>query len=236
MAETLLLLAGMMCDARVFSDQILGFDDLCAVQLVPVWNDGSVTAMARGVLEGAPQRFALAGHGLGGLVALDILRQAPGRVTRVALMGCTPLAETPQEAAAREPRIVAAQAGQLERALREEFPTGCFAPGPDRALMQDAMVEMGLRLGPEVFVRQSRALQRRPDQQKVLRQLRAPALVICGAHDTLTPPRRHEFMAGLIPHATLEVIGEAGHMPLLETPEAVTEALRRWMSAPFRLG
>ncbi|SMX43517.1 alpha/beta fold hydrolase [Actibacterium lipolyticum] len=235
MAETLLLLPGMMSDARVFSDQILTFTRERAVQLAPVWQGGSVASMARELLEGAPKQFALVGHGLGGVIAMDVLRQAPERVSRVAFMSCTPLAETPQEAAAREPRIVSAQAGQLEKAVREEFPSASFAPGPMRAQAMNMAVNMASEIGPELFVRQSRALQRRPDQQKILRQLRAPALVLCGAHDTLTPLRRHEFMSELIPNATLEVIEDAGHLPLLEAPEAVTEALRKWLAAPFRL-
>jgi pimeloyl-ACP methyl ester carboxylesterase len=94
---------------------------------------------------------------------------------------------------------------------------------------------MGCALGAETFVRQSRAMQRRPDQQKVLRQFRAPAMVICGAHDTLTPPRRHAFLAELIPNARLEIIDDAGHLPPVEAPGAVTGALREWLKMPMRL-
>ncbi|MHC0053262.1 alpha/beta fold hydrolase [Actibacterium sp. D379-3] len=235
MAETLLLLPGMMCDARVFSDQILAFNGTRAVQIAALCDAGSIAAMARGVLDGAPERFALAGHGMGAAVAMDVLRQAPDRVTRIALMSCTPLAETPQEAAAREERIVGARAGRLDEAIRAELPGSSLAPGPGRMAVQAALTEMAQTLGPEVFVHQSRAMQRRPDQQKVLRQLRAPVLVLCGAHDTLTPPRRHEFMAELIPNATLSVIDAAGHMPLLEAPDAVTAAMRDWLAAPYRL-
>lgn len=235
MAETLVLLPGMMCDARVWSEQILAFNGERSVLLARLSDGGSVAAMARQVLDGAPKHFALAGHGLGAVIAMEIMRQAPERVTRAALMSCTPLAETPPEAAAREARIVSAQAGSILRAMLEEFPKDILAPGPHRNQVHGEMVEMGRVLGAEMFVRQSRAMQRRPDQQKVLRQFRAPVMVLCGAHDTLTPPRRHEFMSQLIPNATLEVIDQAGHMPLLEAPEAVTAALSRWLGAPLRL-
>ena len=97
------------------------------------------------------------------------------------------------------------------------------------------MAAMARDLGPEVFLRQIRALQRRRDQQATLRKCKVPALVLCGAHDGLTPVKRHEFMAGLIPYAELRVIEEAGHVPTLEAPEAVTEALRAWMGQPFVL-
>lgn len=222
----------MMCDARVFSDQILAFNSDRAVQIAPVSGASSVAAMAREVLDGAPRRFALAGHGLGAMVAMDMLRQAPERVARIALMSCSPLAETPQDAAAREARIVTMRAGRLLAAMADEVPKTALAPGPQQGMIIETINEMARGQGADVFVRQTRALQRRPDQQKVMRLLRAPALVLCGAHDTIFPPRRHQFMAELIPNAVLEVIDDAGHMPHLETPEAVTAAMRRWLAAP----
>jgi pimeloyl-ACP methyl ester carboxylesterase len=94
---------------------------------------------------------------------------------------------------------------------------------------------MGRSLGAETFVAQSRAMQRRPDQQKTLRDCRVPALVLCGAHDSVVPVRRHETMAELIPGAVLKVIEDAGHLPPLEQPEATTEALREWLAAPLVL-
>lgn len=233
--ETLVFLPGFMCDARVFSDQILALNAEQAIHLAPLSLDTTIPAMAKKVLEGAPNHLALVGQGLGALVAMDVLRQAPERVSRIALMGCSPLLESPQDAALREPRIVKAQAGQLDAAIREEYPLSAFAEGPYQDQVQEALVQMGLSLGVETFVRQTRALQRRPDQQKVLRQSRLPALVLCGAKDTIVSPRRHQFMAELIPNARLEVIEEAGHMPLLETPERVTRALQEFMAMPMRL-
>ena len=235
MAETLLLLPGMMCDARVFGDQILEFNGDRAVQLPAIFDDGSIAAMARSVLNAAPRQFALVGHGLGAVVAMEIFRQSPDRVSRIALMSCTPLAETPTSAAAREARIVAARAGRLVDAMHDEVPGDSLAPGPERAQVQAALDAMAAAIGPEIFTRQSRAMQRRPDQQKVLRQLRVPALILCGAHDIVTPPKRHEFIAGMIPNAELRVLENAGHMPMMETPAAVTAALRDWLAMPYRL-
>jgi pimeloyl-ACP methyl ester carboxylesterase len=97
------------------------------------------------------------------------------------------------------------------------------------------MAEMARDLGPQVFLRQVRALQKRRDQQATLRKCKVPALVLCGAHDRLTPVKRHEFMAGLIPYAKLVVLDDAGHVPTLEAPDAVTQALREWMDQPFVL-
>ncbi|RME15747.1 MAG: alpha/beta hydrolase, partial [Alphaproteobacteria bacterium] len=99
----------------------------------------------------------------------------------------------------------------------------------------DVMDAMAADLGADTFVRHSRALQRRPDAQKVLRTIRAPALVLCGGHDRLTPVKRHTFMAEMIPHAELAIIEEAGHLLTLEAPEKVNLALRAWMDLPMVL-
>ena len=96
-------------------------------------------------------------------------------------------------------------------------------------------MDMAVDLGPEVFVRQSRALQKRADLQGALRRMAVPTLVACGEHDALCPVRRHEFMAELIPHAELRVIADAGHLPVLEQPEVTNEILRTWLSAPLLL-
>jgi pimeloyl-ACP methyl ester carboxylesterase len=119
--------------------------------------------------------------------------------------------------------------------MREEMKPNYLAPGPARRDVLDLVMDMAAALGPEVFVRQSRALQRRPDQQATLRKCRVPALVLCGAHDALCPVKRHEFMAELIPDAKLCILGGAGHLPTLEQPEETTQALIDWMKRPLML-
>ena len=94
---------------------------------------------------------------------------------------------------------------------------------------------MALDLGPDLFVRQMRALQRRPDQQGTLRRIKVPTLILCGAHDRLTPVRKHAFMADLIPGADLQVIDSAGHLPTLETPKIVIDVMQNWLEAQHRL-
>ena len=113
------------------------------------------------------------------------------------------------------------------------FPPPPLPPGRAGILAQVA--EMALSLGADVFVTQSRALQRRPDQQKTLRRAMLPALILAGAQDTLVPLRRQDFVAGLMPFARLQVIEGAGHLPPLEQPEAVTEALEAFLNGPMLL-
>jgi pimeloyl-ACP methyl ester carboxylesterase len=156
-------------------------------------------------------------------------------VTRIALMDTNPLAETPQVAANREPQIVKVRTGGLREVMRDEMKPNYLAPGPQREEILELVLEMALGLGPEVFCRQSRALQKRGDQQTVLRKSEIPALILCGAHDRLCPVKRHEFMAELMPNAQLVVLENSGHLPTLEEPERVTAALRDWLGKPLIL-
>ena len=166
---------------------------------------------------------------------MELMRRAPDRITRVALMDTNPLAEVPAVAAAREPQIVGARTGRLEEVMRDEMKPNYLAPGHHRQEVLSLVMDMALALGPDVFVRQSRALQRRRDQQGTLRRCKCPALVLCGEHDTLCPIKRHAFMAELIPYAKLRLIEDAGHLPTLEQPEATTAALRDWLKMPLVL-
>lgn len=235
MAEPLVLLPGMMCDARLFGPQISELSADMAVMVAPITQGERVEEIASNLLDQLPHRFALAGLSMGGIVAMEVLRRAPERVSRVALMDTNPLAETPQVAAAREPQIVAAKSGRMLDVMREEMKPNYLAPGPARTDVLNLVMDMAETLGAEVFVRQSRALQRRPDQQTTLRKCKIPALVLCGAHDALCPVKRHEFMAELIPDAELVVLEGAGHLPPLEQPAETTKALRHWMKRPYRL-
>lgn len=233
MNEAILFVPGMMCDARVFAPQITALSRRHAIHLANVIDGQSIREIAAGILHQAPPRFALCGLSMGGIVAMEILRRVPERVTRLCLISTTPLAETPEQAVWREPQIVKAQAGKLDEAMGEALHPDNFAPGPMKAAVLAEVQAMARDLGPEVFVRQSRALQRRPDGQKALRMLRVPSLVLCGAHDRITPVKRHSFMAELIPYAELAVIDDAGHLPTLETPAKVNIALEAWMDLPM---
>ncbi|WP_171178449.1 alpha/beta fold hydrolase [Ruegeria sp. HKCCD8929] len=232
MIEPLVLLPGMMCDARAYQHQIQHLSRDRAVMVAPITVGERVEEIASGLLDQLPHRFALAGLSMGGIIAMEIVRRAPERVSRLCLMGTDALADTPQIAAAREPMIVGAKAGRLDEVMQQAIPADVLAPGPGRMAVLEQVYAMARDLGPELFVRQSRALQRRPDQQGTLRKIKVPTMILCGAHDGLTPVKRHTFMAELIPNAELRIIEDAGHLPTLETPEAVTGALQHWLAMP----
>jgi pimeloyl-ACP methyl ester carboxylesterase len=232
MAEPLVFLPGMMCDARLFGPQIAELSADTAVMAAPITQGERVEEIASGLLDVLPDRFALAGLSMGGIVAMEVLRRAPERVTRIALMDTNPLAELPDVSANREPQIVKARAGRMLEVMRDEMKPNYLAPGDQRAEILELVMDMADALGPEVFVRQSRALQRRRDQQATLRKYKGPALILCGAHDRLCPVKRHEFMSELMPNAELVVLPDAGHLPTLEQPAETTAALQNWMARP----
>lgn len=219
----------MLCDARVVLPQIASLSVDTAVMVAPVTMGERIEEIASNRLGQLPAKFALIGLGLGGAVALELLRRAQEQITRLALMATSPLPESPAFAVTREPRIVAARSGRMADCFREEMPVTALAPGSLRNIVLAQVMAMGLSLGPVVFVRQSRALQRRKDWQATLRQ---PVLILCGEYDSLTPVKRHEFMAELIPFARLEVITGAGVLPALEQPDAVTLT---WLRQPLVL-
>lgn len=228
----LLFLPGMMCDARLFGPQTAHFSGGRAVHHAPISGEDSVEALAASVLTGAPPRFALAGLSMGGIVAMEVLRQAPERVERIALLDTNPLAEVEAVKARRGPQIEKARVGLLEEVMREEMIPNYFAAPDGQQPLRDLCLQMAQDLGPEVFVRQSLALRDRPDQSETLRRFAGPALVLCGRHDALCPVARHELMADLLPKARLTIIEGAGHLPTLEQPEDTNAALARWLEMP----
>ena len=235
MHNPMVFLPGMMCDLRLFASQLLEFGRERAVTVAPITMGERIEEIASNILDRVPPKFALAGVSMGGIVAMEILRRAPERVTRVALMSTNSLAETPQSAAEYEPLISKLRSGQLEEAVRGLMSPEHLAPGPGRSEVMDELLVMARDMGPDAIVRQIRALQRRRDYQSVLRRCKVPALVLCGDQDGLTPVKRHRLMAELIPYAELTVIEGAGHLPPLEKPIATNEALHAWLKQPFVL-
>ncbi len=224
----LLLLPGMMCDARLFAPQIAAIHDR-TVMVAPIAGADTCAALAAEVLAHAPPRFALAGLSMGGIVAMEMMAQAPERIAGLCLMDTNPKAEHPAVAAGREPQVARVLAGELRAVMRDEMKPNYLADGPMRGAILDTCMAMAEALGPQVFARQSRALRTRADRQETLRGVRVPTAVICGREDALCPVHRHELMRDLVPGAGLTVIEGAGHLPTLERPEAVNAVLRGWL-------
>ena len=229
--EPVVFLPGMMCDMRHFGFQLMDIANDRSVMAGNFAKANTISEIAKSVLDEAPSRFALIGLAMGGMVALEIIRIAPERVVRLALLNTDPLAETSQVSLERDSQIIRAKTGLFEDVISEQVNENCLAPGPNKESVRNLLTDMAHGLGPEVFAHQSHALQVRPDQQATLRRIRVGTLVLCGEHEKATPRRHHQMMSQLIPDASLRVIKGAGDFPTLEQPLATSNALKKWLTS-----
>jgi len=226
---TLVLLPGMMCDARLFGPQLLEYPDSIVVTSTA---SDTIAAMAQEVLDIAPETIDLVGLSMGGIVAMEVVRIAPERVTKLALLDTNHRAETAATRATRLPQMDAAKAGNLIDVMRDEMKPRYLVDGPKKSEILDLCMTMATDLGPQTFINQSQALMDRRDQTDTLRTVTCPTVVLCGAEDKLCPILTHQDMATLLPNSTLEIIQAAGHLPTLEQSSETNSALARWLEAP----
>lgn len=229
MNDPFVMLPGMMCDARMFQHQIAAFSAQRSICVASLTERDTVDGLAKDVLASAPERFALLGLSMGGIVAMEVIRQAPERITRLALLDTNPRAELTEVAANRNPQMQSVREGNLRAVMRDEMKPNYLTDGPQKPKILELCMEMAEALGPDEFINQSLALQSRPDQQETLRNIKVPTLILCGEEDIPCPVERHQLMHTLIPHSTLEIIPNAGHLPVLEQPEATNNALEKWL-------
>ena len=222
----LILLPGMMCDARLFAPQIAVLNDSMRISVPLPVSAPNMAQLAAEVLADAPDRFALGGVSMGGILAMEIIRQAPQRVTHLALIGTNPFAERDEVKARRTPQMDAVRDGRLAAVMRDEMKPSYFTHRGENADLLDLTMAMATDLGPDAFIAQSLALRDRPDYEATLRHVTCSTLILCGRHDQLCPVERHEAMKVMIPHARLCIVEEAGHLPTIETPGIVTTALQ----------
>ena len=219
----------MMCDARLFQHQVSVFSSERAVHVGCLTGADNIQQLARDVLSTAPQEFALAGLSMGGIVAMEIIRQAPERVTHLALMDTNPLPEPDDVRKIRADQVARVNTNGLEHVMRDELKPNYLADGPRRNEVLDLCMTMALDLGTNTFATQAHAITNRPDQQQTLQQVGVPTLILTGDCDRLCPMDRHTLMHDLVPDSTLVVIPDAGHLPTLEQPSLSTKAMQKWL-------
>ena len=232
----LLLLPGLLCDRAAWAPVLPHVQQVADCSIPDYADETSLGAMAERVLASAPPRFAVAGHSMGGRVALEVVRRAPGRVERIALLD-TGYRARPAGAAGDSERAgrLALLASARERGMRDMARTWVQPMvHPERladATLIDAILDMFARRTPLQFEGQIAALLARPDATDVLRAVACPALVLCGREDGWAPPLQHEEMAALMPRSRLAILDRCGHMAPMERPDAVGAALVEWLSA-----
>ncbi|HEX8167856.1 MAG TPA: alpha/beta fold hydrolase [Beijerinckiaceae bacterium] len=231
MAETLVLAPGLNCTRRLFEPQIAALGANRDILVADHTRDGDMAAIARRLLAAAPERFALAGLSMGGYLTLEVMHQAPGRVTRLALLDTNARADTDEQRRNREREIALAEGGRFREVCAARWEKSVHPDrrsDPELRRVYDLMAE---ETGPEVFVRQLCAIMGRRDSRPGLAAIRVPTLVLVGAEDALTPPEQAAEMAGLVPGAALVAVPACGHLSTLERPQAVTDALGDWLEA-----
>ncbi len=225
-AENVMLLPGMMCDARLWQHQERAIDQ--PVFHADTTQSDTIEDMAARALQDAPSSFAVAGLSMGGILAFEIWRQAPERVTHMALLDTNPRAEVAARRSMRMQQIETALAGGLrDLAIEALKPVYLAAAHRDDQELLTTILDMVTDLGPEVFRKQSLALRDRSNSVPTLATIDCPTLILCGAEDTICPTEYHELMAERIPHARLRIIEDCGHMSSLEQPDIVSEELLR---------
>lgn len=229
---TLLFLPGLFDDRHMWVHQVEHLGDVCAPLALDVLQPSSVSQAAELVLEQAPDRFALAGFSMGGYVAFEVVRRAPERIARLALISTSAHADTGARTQDREAQIARCEAGGYEALVDEVYPLvvhPCRAEDHD---LKDALRIMAMRVGPEAFVRQQRTIMSRPDSRGGLAGISCPTIIMCGNEDMLTPLALSEEMAREIPGAVLALVEQCGHYAPMEQPRAVTDLLRQWLAYP----
>ena len=211
-------------------------------QVPVIWNRGSVmladhtrddtgSAIAARILQEAPPRFALAGLSMGGYIALEIVRQAPGRVARLALLDTNSRPDTPEQSERRARLIDMTERGQFSGIAELMIPAFLHKAHQQDPELRRIIKLMADETGPQAFVRQQRAIMGRPDSRSLLPAIRCPALVLVGEGDQLTPPALSQEIAAGIPGSRLVTVPDCGHLSTLEQPDLVNAALLEWLAA-----
>ena len=225
--QNLILVPGLICDDEVWAHARAHLAEIADCIVVGADSADTMQGMARDVLAVAPDRFAIAGFSMGGYVATEVLRQAPERITRLALLDTSSRIDTPEKAAGRRRTIADCENGRFDEVINAFVPQLLH---PDRMLepLADRVRAMGHRVGAARFARRHRAMLTRSPPRDVLEAFRGPVRVMTGRSDRLTPLEEHEELAEWS-RGRLSIVEDCGHMPPLERPQAATALLRDWL-------
>jgi len=227
----MVLIPGLRCSARLYTPQLTQLWQFGPVTVSNHTRAATLPAIADDILTSAPPRFALIGLSMGGYIAFEILRRAPERVVKLALLDTSARADTPEQAQRRQQQIALTEAGRYDETVSAQFAIIVHhSRRADVELWQTYRL-MAQETGPEAFVRHQRASGQRVDSRPDLARIRVPTLVLVGDADELTPPSHAQEIAAGVHGARLVVVADCGHLSTLERPQAVTAALVDFMAA-----
>lgn len=226
----LVLLPGLLCSARLYGPQVEALWPLGQVTVADHRRDADMAAIAARILADAPPRFALAGLSMGGYIAFAMMRLAPDRIAKLALLDTSARPDQPEQKTGREKFIAMAQAGKLQDVVDTLTPRFIHKNRHNDEPLKKIVRAMAADTGAEAFVRQTKAIMSRQDARPLLAEIKCPTLVLVGDGDELTPPDLAKEVAGGISGAKLVVVPDCGHLSTLEKPEAVNAALAGWLN------
>ena len=227
----IVLVPGLLCSAEAFASQIAALWPFGPVMVASTLAGEAMDEMATSILRHAPPRFALGGISMGGYVCMEIMRQAPDRVARLALLSTSARPDTPEQSERRRAMLRQARESDFA-AWVEEVLTSIMHPSRQAdAGLRAVNRRMGTAVGLAGFARQTEAAIRRPDSRSSLTAIRVPTLVLVGDSDALIPPEHSQEIASLIPGSKMVVIPNCGHSSALEQPDLVSSALTTWMQS-----
>jgi pimeloyl-ACP methyl ester carboxylesterase len=227
--RNLILLPGLLCDPALWRHQTEHLTDRFDVQVGDLTRDNSISAMAERILSEAPPTFALAGLSLGGYVAHEIMRQAPERVERLALVNTNARADTEEQRRNRMALLKLADSGKFKGVTPRILPNFVHPSRLEDPTVAGVVLEMAERVGQDAFKRQQEAIMGRKDSRSDLEAIRIPTLILAGRQDVLCPAEMQEEMAERIAGSRLVYVEDCGHLAPLERPEAATAVLRYWL-------
>lgn len=230
MTEHVVLVPGLACTWELFAPQSSALEGLATFSVADHGACDELPFLARSILAGAPRRFALCGFSMGGYVAFEILRQAPDRVTRLALLDTAAGPELWEQTVQRRSLLKLAAEEGMDRVCDLLMPRFLGDARRDDPALVATVRRMFSDTGPAAFSRQTHAIMSRPDSRADLRHIQCPTMILVGQGDLLTPVAAAEEMAAGIPHADFIVLPGCGHLTTLERPEAVSGALMEWLT------
>jgi pimeloyl-ACP methyl ester carboxylesterase len=227
----LVLVPGLLCTRALWEAQLTGLADIAQMTVADHTRHDTMTGIAESILAAAPHRFALAGLSMGGYIAFEVMRLAPERVTRLALLDTGSRADTPERSAMRRELIAAAERDGTRTVQERLLPVLIHKERLTDKPLVEAVLKMGHDTGVDAFRRQQMALIGRYDSRPMLASITCPTLVLIGREDALTPLEQSQEMAAGIPKAKLEIVSDCGHLSTMERPQQVNNVLRSWLTA-----
>ncbi len=229
--QPLLLVPGLNCTNELYARQLDALSDVASMSVADHTRHDSMTEIATAVLATAPAQFALVGLSMGGYIAMEIIHQAPARVTRLALLDTSTRSDRPQQAEQRQSLITLAKTKGMQALSDVLLPHLLHPDHLSNAGLTDVIHRMALDTGVEAFVRQQTAITGRPDNRPLMAKIACPTLIVVGAEDQITPLKVAREVADGIAGSRLEIIANCGHLPTLEQPEALNACLREWLQS-----